>query len=126
MASIGKIVKSHATVFDPLLALSFWIHFLPLRHDKDEGMVQNELLLDIMREKPELIIGSNKLSGIQKVLSIYGDITGNKKLYNEAIAAKLKEQVSLLKGDPFFQENASAIWQSLTQKQRDSLTEFMK
>ena len=82
--------------------------------------------MDIMREQPDLILGSDKLSGIQKLLSIYGDIAGNKKLYNEAVAAKLKDQVGLLKGDPFFQQNASPIWQSLTQKQRDSLTEFMK
>ena len=49
MASIGKIIKAHATQFDPRLAVNFWIHCLPLRHDKDEGMMQNELLLDIVR-----------------------------------------------------------------------------
>ena len=49
--------------------------------------------MDIMREQPDLILGSDKLSGIQKLLSIYGDIAGNKKLYNEAVAAKLKDQV---------------------------------
>ena len=89
-------------------------------------MVQNELLLDVMREQPDMILGANKLQGLQKVLAIYGDITGNKKLYNDTIKLKLKEQVSLLKGDQFFQENAGAIWTSLTQKQRDHLTEFMK
>ena len=66
-------------------------------------MIQNELLLDIMREQPDMIYGTNQLAGLQKVLAIYGDITGNKKLYNDAISLKLKEQVSLLKGDPFFQ-----------------------
>ena len=104
VASIGKIVKSHASVFDPRLALSFWIHFLPLRHDKDEGMMQNELLLDIMREQPDLILGNDKLGGVQKVLSIYGDIAGNKKLYNEAIAGKMKDKVSLLKGSTRIKE----------------------
>ena len=96
-------------MFDPRLALSFWVHFLPLKHDKEEGMVQNELLIDIMREKPDLLL-TNKLAGLQRVLAIYGDITSNKKLYNETISAKLREQVSALKGDPFFQENAGVIW----------------
>jgi hypothetical protein len=89
-------------------------------------MVQNELLIDIMREQPDLILGANKVEGLQKVLSIYGDITGNKKLYNDTISIKLKEHVNLLKGDPFFNENLNGIWQALTEKQRTNLTDFMK
>ena len=42
-----------------------------------------------MREKPDLIL-SNKLAGIQRVWAIFGDITGNRRLYNEAVSAKLK------------------------------------
>lgn len=53
-------------------------------------MVQNELLVDIMKEKPDLILGANKIQGLQKVLAIYGDITGYKKLYNDTIATKIK------------------------------------
>lgn len=126
VAAIGKIIKAHSSVFDSRPAIGFWIHFLPLRHDKEEGMVQNELLTDIMREQPDLILGNAKLEGLQKVLAIYGDISANKKLYNDTIALKIKNHVALLKGDPFFLENVNAIWQSLSQKQRDSLTEFVK
>jgi len=126
VAAIGKIIKQHSTVFDSRPAIGFWIHFLPLRHDKEEGMVQNELLVDIMREHPDLILGTNKLEGLQKVLSIYGDITGNKKLYNDTIGIKIKEHVGILKGDPFFNENVNVLWQSMSQKQRDNLTEFVK
>ena len=90
MASIGKIIKAHSTVVDTQIAINFWLHFLPLRHDKDEGMIQNELLIDIMREHPDMIIGQNKLAGLQKVLSIYGDIAGNKKLYNDTVKTKLR------------------------------------
>ena len=35
VAAIGKIVKVHASVFDPRPALSLWINYLPLRHDKE-------------------------------------------------------------------------------------------
>ena len=126
MASIGKIIKAHSTVFDTRPAISFWIHFLPIRHDKDEGMLQNELLVDIMLTQPDLILGNDKVAGLHRVLSIYGDITGNKKLYNDAIAKKLKDHVSQLKGDPFFNENIGQIWNGLSQKHRDNLTNFMK
>ena len=40
VAAIGKIIKTHSSVFNPRMAISFWIHFLPLRYDKEEGMIQ--------------------------------------------------------------------------------------
>ena len=79
-----------------------------------------------MRRQPELILGSNKLSGIQKVFGIYGDIAGNQKIYNEEIRAKMKEQVCLMKGDPFFREHENTIWQSLTRQQKESLANFIQ
>lgn len=45
IAAIGKIIKAHFALFDTRPYLAIWLNFLPLRHDKDEGMVQNELLV---------------------------------------------------------------------------------
>jgi hypothetical protein len=45
IASIGKIIKAHFNLFDPKSYIAIWLRFLPLRHDKDEGMTQNELLV---------------------------------------------------------------------------------
>lgn len=45
IAAIGKIIKTHFALFDPKPYLAIWLNFLPLKHDKDEGMVQNELLV---------------------------------------------------------------------------------
>lgn len=47
IAAIGKIIKAHFAIFDPVPYLAIWHKFLPLRHDKDEGMVQNELLVTL-------------------------------------------------------------------------------
>lgn len=55
-----------------------------------------------MINKPELIIGEDKIAGLNKVLSIYGEITGNKKLYNDAVESKIKAHLAILKGDVFF------------------------
>jgi hypothetical protein len=65
-------------------------------------MTQNELLVDIMQQQPDLIIGTNKIEGLQKVLGIYGEITSNKKLYNDVVGKKIKDHILLLKGDHFF------------------------
>lgn len=45
VAALGKIIKAHSNLFDPTPYIAVWIRFLPLKFDKDEGMVQNELLV---------------------------------------------------------------------------------
>ena len=41
VASIGKILKAHWNIIDVKPYLTLWIRFLPLKHDKEEGMAQN-------------------------------------------------------------------------------------
>lgn len=45
VASIGKILQFHSNHLDPTPYISFWISFLPLKNDKDEGIFQHELLV---------------------------------------------------------------------------------
>lgn len=79
-----------------------------------------------MMSQPDLIIGNNKVAGLIKVFSIYGDITGNKKLYNDAISLKIKAHITQLKTDQFFIENMPAIWEGLSPKHKENITNFMK
>jgi hypothetical protein len=78
-----------------------------------------------MTSSPDHIIGNNRIEGIQKVLSIYGEITGNKKLYNATVAQKLRAHILALHADPAVSGNL-AIWNGITEKQRENLTTFMK
>lgn len=126
VAAVGKIIKTHSTIFDPRPALTLWIHLLPLRHDKDEGMVQNELLADIMMSQPDLILGANKVANLQKVLNIYGEIAGNKKLYNEQVSKKIRDHINQLKGDQFFNENLAVIMAGVSEKHKENIQNFMK
>lgn len=48
VAAVGKIIKAHSNLIDPIPYIAIWIRFLPLRFDKDEGLVQNELLVIIL------------------------------------------------------------------------------
>lgn len=79
-----------------------------------------------MTSRPDFILGENRLEGIKKVLSIYGEITGNKKLYNETVATKLKQHIQALNADPFFSQNVQQIWGGISEKHRENLTSFMK
>jgi predicted metal-dependent RNase len=79
-----------------------------------------------MTSSPDFILGEDRVQGIQRVLGIYGEITANKKLYNEKVAQKLKTHILALNNDPFFSQNVQHIWSGITDKHRDSLTSFMK
>lgn len=79
-----------------------------------------------MTNRPEAILGNERVANIQKVLAIYGEITGNKKLYNEVVAQKLKAHILTLNADPFFSQNLAQIWGGIKDKQRENLTAFMK
>jgi hypothetical protein len=81
-------------------------------------MAQNELLADIMMSQPDLILGTNKVANLQKVLSIYGEIAGNKRLYNEQVSKKIRDHINQLKGDQFFNENLGAIMSEVSEKQK--------
>jgi hypothetical protein len=41
IAAMGKIIKAHFAIFDATPYLTIWLNFLPLKFDKEEGMVQN-------------------------------------------------------------------------------------
>ena len=82
--------------------------------------------VDIMTSQPDYILGNEIIENTQKVLSIYGEITGNKKLYDEKIAAKIKAHILAMQGDSFFNENIGKIWGGISEKCRENLTSFMK
>jgi hypothetical protein len=48
VAAIGKIIKVHAVKFNVQPIITFWLNFLPLRNDKDEGIVQHQLLVNFI------------------------------------------------------------------------------
>lgn len=79
-----------------------------------------------MQQQPSLILGTDKVGNIQKVLDIYGEITGNKKLYNDVVEKKIKEHILVMQADAFFKENIAAIWGGIKEKHRENLTNFMK
>jgi hypothetical protein len=69
-----------------------------------------------MLMKADLILGTDKINNLKKVLTIYGEITGNKKLYNETVAIKIKQHIGLLQGDQLFAPHLAEIWTSLQPK----------
>jgi hypothetical protein len=59
---------------------------------------------------------------LTKVLSIYGTLLNNHKLYNDNIKLKMKSHVISLQSFPLFTSNQQQIWASLGEKEREALT----
>lgn len=78
-----------------------------------------------MLNKDTLILGTtpeSRLLNIIKVLSVYGDLLSNAKIYNDQIKNKIKEHLIRINNDELFKSNIQNIWGQLNDKQRNNLT----
>lgn len=94
VAAVGKFIKTHSEAVDIRTYIASWFSFLPLRHDKPEAITQHELLCDIMLNRDTLILGDNNESRFQnvvRVLTVFGDLLSNAKIYNDSVKNKIKE-----------------------------------
>ena len=101
---------------------------MPLKYDKPEALIQHEFLVDIMLNKPDMILGSSEESmmhGIVKVLKIYSQILNNHKIYNDSIKGKMKQHVSSLPQVAIFAQNESAIWSALGDKEKQNIQKLL-
>ena len=119
ISAIGKIIKTHGESFNCSPFIGYWFGLLPLKFDKPEAIIQHEFLVDIMLNKPELILGTapeGQLTQLIKVLSTYGSILNNQKLFNDAIKKKMKTHLFGLQSSPLFASNQDNIWSQLGNK----------
>lgn len=118
ISSIGKIIKHHAEAIGSLQnCIDFWVNYLPLKFDKPEAIIQHEFFIDILLNKPELILGNGdvnqKLANLVRTLSILGTILNNHKIYNDDVKNKIKNYVLSLRQNGLFVDNYDKIWQNL-------------
>ena len=98
-ASIGKIIKA---VSDPLLAsnpqqlkelYTYWVSFLPLKHDDEEALGQHEMLITLLKNKPELLIDENNLQSLQTIMMAFAWLWNNKAFCNEQTNNGIREML---------------------------------
>ncbi len=80
-----------------------------------------------MLNKDSLVLGENpetRLQNIVRVLSVFGDLLSNAKIYNDSIKIKIKEYLLRINNDELFKVNIANIWASLNDKQRNNLTQL--
>ena len=61
-----------------------------------------------MMKKPEWILGSSEndqVGSFHKVLSIYGQILNNQKIYNEKVKIAMKQHIQTLETNSLFMNN---------------------
>jgi hypothetical protein len=66
-----------------------------------------------MLKKPELILGNipeAQLGNLIKVLTVFGTILNNHKIYDKNIESKIKNYLFSLQSLPLFANNSQNIW----------------
>lgn len=127
VASIGKIVKAHGGAFDIKPYISAWLTYLPMKHDKGEAVEQHELLVDLMVNKPDVIVGTTQedvCNNIGKILGLYAEINSNPKITNDAVKGKMSNHINSLQSNQALKDNLANIWNHLSEKQRKELNEI--
>lgn len=64
----------------------------------------------------------SRLQNVVKVLSVFGDLLSNAKIYNDSVKNKIKEILAKINNEELFKANIQAIWGGLNEKQRNNLT----
>ncbi len=75
--------------------------------------------------KDTLILGDtndSRLQNVVKILSVFGDLLSNAKIYNDSVKNKIKEILVKINNEELFKANIQAIWGGLNEKQRNNLT----
>jgi len=54
-----------------------------------------------------------RLQNITRVLSVYGDLLSNAKIYNDAVKNKIKEYLMRINNNELFKVNIQGIWAAL-------------
>lgn len=78
-----------------------------------------------MLNRDALILGDSnesRLQNIVRVLTVFGDLLSNSKIYNDSIKNKIKEYLVKVNNDELFKANIQAIWGAMNDKQRNNLT----
>jgi hypothetical protein len=64
----------------------------------------------------------SRLQNVVKILSVFGDLLSNAKIYNDSVKNKIKEILVKINNEELFKANIQAIWGGLNEKQRNNLT----
>ena len=64
---------------------------------------------------------NERLQNIVRVLSVFGDLLSNAKIYNDSIKNKIKNYLLVVNQNELFQANIQSIWSALNDKQRKNL-----
>ena len=66
ISSIGKIIKHQNANIDVAQTVTFWFQNMPLRSDKGEAKIQNDLLADILQNQAQLLLKEDN-SGVRNL-----------------------------------------------------------
>jgi hypothetical protein len=82
VSSIGKVIKFQGANINVTELVAYWLTYMPIKKDKGEAQIMNDLYCDIIAEKPELILGAN-YANLETVVQNFAFISDKKYITDE-------------------------------------------
>eukprot|EP00826_Nyctotherus_ovalis_P061546 TRINITY_DN8768_c0_g5_i1.p1 TRINITY_DN8768_c0_g5~~TRINITY_DN8768_c0_g5_i1.p1 ORF type:complete len:801 (+),score=321.58 TRINITY_DN8768_c0_g5_i1:132-2534(+) len=125
ISSLGKTIKHQSTAFPDLKPLlTLWLDKMPLDEDHIEGLIQNEILADLVLHDTGLVLGANG-EQFEMVMDIFVDVIGTEQV-NEAVELKISKAINMLAGVPGLKDKFTKYGADLETEQREKLEECFK
>ncbi len=102
-----------------------WLGLLPIKNDVEEAKVQNEFVVQLLQESPQLILGE-QFQRFEQIVLILAEIS-NKKYLSETTVPKLATLLQGMAADANFGPQFQLIYQNkLTEEQKERLNQVLK
>ena len=118
IASFGKLIKYHHIYLNLNLVVPVWLGLLPLKFDKIEAKVVNDIIADLVLNKPAVLLGENNENLKTVVMLLINAL--DTRFIKEATIPKIKEILIRLQSTQSLQ--LGEIWTTLTPDQQKKVS----
>jgi len=77
VAALGRVLKNHSDKINSVELLNIWLGLLPIKFDKNEGYIQHEMLVELVKVNPATMLGNNG-ENLPRIIELYGYILDGK------------------------------------------------
>jgi importin-5 len=122
IASVGKLIKYQSSSLNLNAVVPAWLNLLPLKFDKIECKVINDLITDLLLDKPAILLGEN-YENLKHVTFLLIDALDTK-FIKETTVPKVKEFFNRLQNLQINQ--VTQVWAQLNDSQKEKLSSLVK
>ena len=125
ISSLGKLIKLHGKSSASVANLiKYWLQYLPLKVDFEEGLIQNEMLADMILTDSVAALGVNG-ENLEQILKIFVSVIESEQV-NEQISLKISKALNFLASIPQVKDKIGEIGKAFSLEEKEKLEKCIK